>query len=391
MKRHLWTLDDDVSFLNHGSFGACPREVLQVQRAFQDQMEAEPVRFFVRELEPMVAEVRRKVAAFVGADPDDLVFVRNATEGVNGVLRSLPFEAGDEILLTDHGYNAVANCVRWLADRVGVVPKVVTIPFPLSSPAQVTDAILAGVSERTRLAFVDHVTSPTGIVLPVKEIVAALKARGVETLVDGAHGPGMVDLDLRDLGAAYYTGNFHKWICAPKGVAMLHARPDRQEGLVPAVLSHGYNSPRERSRFLETFDWTGTADPSALLSVPAALAFVEREFGGWGTLRTRNRALLRRGRDLLCETLGCEAPVPDAMLGFLAALPIPDGVDTPPQSALYLDALQLALYETHRVEVPIVPWPAPPKRLIRISAMAYNEDADYDALARALREELSIR
>lgn len=385
--RSLWALED-LAFLNHGSFGACPRKVLAAQEGFRRRMEAEPVRFFVRELEPLWAETRARVASFVGAQPEDLALIRNATEGVNAVLRSLRFAPGDQILVTNHGYNAVANCVRWVCERTGAEAVVAEVPFPIASPGEVTDAIVGAVTERTRLAIVDHVTSPTGLVLPIAEIVAALAARGVDTLVDGAHGPGMLPLDLDALGAAYYTGNFHKWVCAPKGAAMLHVRRDRQEGVVPPVLSHGYNSTRARSRFLETFDWTGTSDPSAILSVPAALDFVERHLGGWEAVRARCRALLLRGRGLLCDALGIEPPAPDEMLGLLAALPIADGRGEPPTSALYLDALQLALYERHRIEVPIVPWPRPPRRLVRISAMAYNEEREYEQLARALRQEL---
>jgi isopenicillin-N epimerase len=388
--RQHWILEQDLVFLNHGSFGACPEVVLRAQDRYREQMEREPVRFFVRELEPLIAEVRARVADFVGAEPDDLVFVRNATEAVNGVLRSLRFAPGDGILVTSHGYNAITNCAHWVSERWGATLAVAEIPFPLKSEEEVIDAVIAQVSGRTRLAILDHVTSPTGIVLPIARLVKELGDRGVDTLVDGAHGPGMLPLQLSDLGAAYYTGNFHKWVCAPKGAAFLWARRDRQEGLLPAVISHGYNSPRSRSRYLETFDWTGTADPTAVLCVPEALGFVERELGGWNELRQRCGALLREGRDALCEALGCEPPVPDSMLGLLAALPLPDGSREPPASALYLDALQLALYERHRIEVPIVPWLAPPRRLVRISAHAYNEPEEYRRLAAALRMELGL-
>lgn len=350
-------------------------------------MESEPVRFFVRELEPMLAETRDEIARFVGAEPNNVVLVRNATEGVNAVLRSLCFGAGDEILVTNHGYNAVANCVRWVCERSGATLKVAALPFPLASEDGAVDAVLAGVTKNTALVILDHVTSPTGIVLPVERLVRALSDRGVHTLVDGAHGPGMLPLQLEELGAAYYTGNFHKWVCAPKGAAFLYVREDCQAGIVPAVISHGYNSPRDRPRFLELFDWTGTADYSAMLSVPAALRFMER-FGSWDEVRTRNRALLLQGRDMLCAALDVAPPVPDSMLGFLAAVPIPDGNPGPPRSSLYMDELQIALFERHRVEVPIVPWPAPPKRLVRISAQIYNERWEYERLIDGLRAEL---
>ncbi len=385
--RSEWTLEPDLAFLNHGSFGACPREVLDRQTAIRAQMEVSPVRFFVRELEPMLAEVRDQVARFVGAEPTNIALIRNATEGVNAVLRSHTFAAGDEILVTNHGYNAVANCARWVCERFGAELKVADVPFPIADEDQVVEAVLAGVTNKTALVIVDHVTSPTGVVMPVKRLVDELTQRGIHTLVDGAHGPGMLPLQLESLGAAYYTGNFHKWVCAPKGAAFLYVREDRQTGLVPPVISHGYNSPRDRSPFLEMFDWTGTGDPSAMLSVPAALRFMER-FGTWESIRERNRAVLLEARDLLCDALDVAPPVPDSMLGFLAALPIPDGDAGPPKSSLYMDALQIVLYEKHRVEVPIVPWPAPPKRLVRISAQVYNERSDYERLVQGLKAEL---
>jgi isopenicillin-N epimerase len=365
--------------------------VLEAQERFRTQMEREPVRFFVRELEPMLLDVTSAVARFVGADEEDVALVRNATEAVNGVLRSLQLAPGDEILVTSHGYNAVANCARFVCERSGAKLTVADVPFPVSDEDQIVEAVVGAVSDKTVLAIVDHISSPTGIVFPVERLVAELKQRGIETLVDGAHGPGMLPLDMRALGAAYYTGNFHKWVCAPKGAAFLWARRDRQAGLLPAVISHGFNSRRSRSRYRETFDWTGTGDPTAWLCVPEALAFVDEVLGGWQQVRERNRALLLAGRDLLCEALGCAPSVPDSMLGFLAALPLPDGSDEPPASALYLDALQIELYDKYRVEVPVVPWPAPPKRLIRISAHAYNELSEYEQLADALRAVFASR
>ncbi|MBX3246293.1 MAG: aminotransferase class V-fold PLP-dependent enzyme [Myxococcales bacterium] len=382
--RTHWTLEADLAFLNHGSFGACPREVLDAQAAHRARMEAQPVRFFVEELEPALEATRREVAVFLRAEPDDLVFVRNATEGVNAVLRSLRFAPGDAILITDHGYHAVENAARYVAAREGARVDVAKVPFPLTDPEQVTRAVLDALTPTTRLVIVDHVTSPTGLVFPVEAIARALDARGVDLLVDGAHAPGMLDLDLRALGAAYYTGNFHKWICAPKGAAFLHVRRDRQGPIVPPVISHGLDSTRPRARFLETFDWTGTHDPSAVLAIPAALAFVDRWFGGWPRLRESNRALALAARDRLAEVLGVAPPAPDSMIGSLVALPLPPGGGRP-TSHLYTDPLQTELREAHRIEVPIVPWPAPPARLVRVSAMPYVTLEDIERLAHALR------
>ncbi len=387
MRQH-WTLDPAITFLNHGSFGACPREVLDHQSELRARMEREPVHFFVHQLEPLWNAAREQAAAFVGARPEDLAFVRNATAGVNAVLRSLRFAPGDQLLCTDHGYNACRNVLAFVAERWGAEVVVAELPFPLSDPSEVTRAIADAVTDRTRLALIDHVTSPTGLVLPIAEITEALSERGVRTLVDGAHAPGMLALDVEATGATWYTANFHKWTCAPKGAAMLWARPDAQEGLHPAVISHGYNSGRPRKRFLEEMDWTGTDDPTPALCVPKAIEVVGAIGGGWDAIRERNRALVLHGRDLLAEALDVAAPAPDSMIGSLAALPLPDGDGAPPSSALYADPLQIALFERHRVEVPIPPWPHPPRRLVRISAHLHNEASDYRALAAALQAEL---
>ena len=387
----LWPLDPEVVFLNHGSFGSCPRPVLEFQQALRERMERQPVQFLARELEGLVDQARDGLARFVGAETDDLVFVPNATAGVNTVLRSLPFQRDDELLVTDHEYNACHNALDFVAARSGAKAVVVQIPFPLRSQDEILAAVLNGVTPRTRLALLDHVTSQTGLVLPIQRLVRELSARGVETLVDGAHAPGMVPLNLRDLGAAYYTGNCHKWICAPKTAGFLHVRRDRQERIHPLSISHGANSPRtDRSRFLIEFGWMGTFDPSACLSVPEAVRFVGALLpGGWPEVMRRNRELALAGRNVLCGALNLEAPCPDEMIGSLASIPLPDGPDLHrPSSPLYTDPLQELLRLRHRIEVPVIPWPAPPRRLLRISAQLYNSLDQYERLAEALQEEL---
>lgn len=385
----LWRLDPRVTFLNHGSFGACPRRVLDFQRALRERIERQPVRFFIREFEPMLDAARRALAAFVGADARDVVFVPNATSGVNTVLRSLRLRRGEELLVTDHAYNACRNALDFAAERSGARVVVAAIPFPLRSAGEVLGAVLDRVNRRTRLALVDHITSPTGLVLPIGPLVKALEARGVDALVDGAHAPGMVPLDLDGLGAAYYTGNGHKWLCAPKGAGFLHVRRDRQGLIRPLTISHGANSPRkDRSRLLLEFDWTGTADPSALLSIPEAIRCVgSLRPGGWPEVMRRNRRLALAGRRILCAALGAARPCPDAMIGSLASVPLPPGADAPPA----IDPLQDRLWARHRIEVPVVPWPVPPKRLIRISAQLYNSLPQYRRLAAALASSLPKR
>ncbi len=387
----FWPLDPDVIFLNHGSFGSCPRPVLEFQQQLRARMERQSVQFFVRDLEGSLDAARTALAAFVGAEAEDLVFVTNATSGVNAVVRSLRFEPGDELLVTDHEYNACRNALEFAAAQWGARVTVAALPFPLASADEIVAAVLERVTPRTRLALIDHVTSQTGLVLPIERLIRELAARGVETLVDGAHAPGMLPLRLREMGAAYYTGNCHKWICAPKGAGFLVVRRDRQAAIRPTVISHGANTTRtDRSRFQVEFAWAGTWDPSAWLSVPEALRVMGTLLpGGWPEVMRRNRALALAGRKVLCEALGIALPCPDDLIGSLASVPIPDSADDgAPASPLYADPLQDQLRLRHRIEVPIIPWPAPPKRLLRISTQLYNTLPQCRLLAKALTGEM---
>ncbi len=272
--RHF-TLDPSIVFLNHGAFGACPRPVLEEQDRWRARLESEPVRFMVRELEPALDAAREKVAAFVGARAEDLVFVTNTTEAVNTVLASLPLEPGDELLITNHGYNACNNAARYWAERRGAKVTVADVKVPLAGPDDVVKAVLGAVTPRTRLALGDQVTSPTGMVFPVGRLVQGLRSRGVLSSIDGAHSPGMLPLDLKALDADYFAGNLHKWCCTPKGTAILVARAEHQATLRPLVISHGSRSPRtDRPKLWLEFDWVGTIDPSGLLAVPRALEFM---------------------------------------------------------------------------------------------------------------------
>jgi len=366
--------------------------VLEFQAAVRERMERQPVQFFVRDLEPLLDHARAELARFLGADMDDLVFVPNATAGINTVLRSLRFQRGDEVIVTDHEYNACRNALHFIAERSTARMVVAHVPFPLETPGQIVEAILRRVTSRTRLVLLDHVTSQTGLIFPVERLARELAERGVETVVDGAHAPGMVPVNLRQLGVTYYTGNCHKWICAPKGAGFLYVRRDRQKMIRPLVVSHGANSPRtDRSRYLIEFGWTGTWDASAYLTVPEALKYVGSLVpGGWPEVMRRNHALAVAGRNIICRALGIERPCPDDLIGSLAAIPISDATDkTPQKSPLYGDLLQEKLLHDYAIEVPIIPWPAAPKRLLRISAQLYNRLAQYANLAKALVQELA--
>jgi len=385
----LWPLESGVAFLNHGSFGACPTEILRYQAELRAQMEAEPVRFLSRELEGRLDVARAALGRFVGADPDDLAFVGNATGGVNAVLRSLRLAAGDELLTTDHAYAACRNTLDYVASVSGARVTVVTIPFPVASPEAIVDVVLARVTPRTRVALLDHVTSPTGLVLPIQRLVAELSRRSVDSLVDGAHAPGMVPLDLDALGAAYYSANCHKWLCTPKGSAFLWVRRDRQAGIHPLTISHGHVGERAgRTRFRLEFDWTGTLDPTAWLTVPRAIEYLGGLLpGGWPALMARNRALVLQARALLCEAAGSAPACPEQMIGSLASVILPERIA--PSGWRVREPLQDRLFEGWGIEVPIMRWPAPPRRLVRVSAQLYNSADQYRHLAEALRKELA--
>jgi len=384
----FWPLDPEVVFLNHGSFGSCPVAVLRAQDVWRERLERQPVKFLARELEGHLDEARAGLAAFVGADRDNLVFVPNSTSGVNTVLRSLRFQAGDELIVTNHEYNACRNALEFVAERSGAVVRVVRVPFPIGGPGEVVEAVESAVTSRTRLALVDHITSQTGLVFPIGEIVRRLRALGVPTLVDGSHAPGMAPLNLNELGAAYYTGNCHKWICAPKGAAFLHVRPELQEAIRPLSISHGANSTRrDRSRFQLEFAWTGTGDPTAALCVPEAIGHLGRAVsGGWPAIMARNRELALAGRAVVCRTLGIAPPAPEEMIGALASLPIPAATGATP--AAY-DPVQAALWNGHRIEIPVNPFPVWPGRVIRLSAQLYNSLPQYEVLAAALAKALA--
>jgi len=370
----LWALDPTITFLNHGSFGACPRDVLEAQRGWRDRMEWQPIQFLSRDLPGLLAEARTTLAAFVGADPADLAFVTNATGAVNAVIRSLPFVPGDELLTTDHEYNATINVLRHVAERDGASVVVARIPFPTPGPDAVVEAILAAVTERTRFALVSHVTSPTALVFPVERIVAA--------------------------------GNLHKWVCAPKGAAFLHARRDRQPGIRPNTISHGANAvlggsggQGAWSRYRVEFDWQGTLDPTPWLAAGDALRFVGGLIeGGWPAIMHRNRELTLDARRVMATALGVDDATlsPPSMLGSMVALPLPAAgplaMAGTGSSPLDTDPLQQVLLDRFRIEVPIGVWPVPaaespdpPRRLIRVSSALHNGADDAQLLADALR------
>lgn len=396
LSRH-WSLDPARVFLNHGSFGATPRVVQQEQAEWRARLEAEPVALFVERHADLMDDARRSLAGFLRCDWSDLALLPNASTAVNTVLAGLKLNAGDELLMNDHEYPACQNTLRYYAGRAGAKVVRVGLPFPIAGPDEVVRAYESGVTPRTRLALVSHVTSPTGLVFPVARVVSAMRARGVDVLVDGAHAPGMVaDLDLGSLTPAYYTANCHKWICSPKGTAFLYVRPDRQAGLRPLVLSNNAERPRAgRSQFLTEFDYQGTTDYTGFYSIPSAVRTMGSMLPeGWPGVMRANHDLCVRARAMLCEAWGVTPPAPAEMLGSIATIILP-AHDAARRERLmqrptrYHDALQDALLRNWGIQVPVWGLADRPDRFLRISAQLYNSMEQYEYLARAVRDELA--
>jgi isopenicillin-N epimerase len=375
-------LDPELTFLNHGSFGACPRAVFAAQLEVRERLERDPVRFLARDLWAQLDAARLVAADFVGTSPTDFVFVRNATSAVNTVLASFAFRPGDELLLTDHGYAACRNAAEYWTSRAGARVVEARVPWPVTHEDEVVDSVLSAVSPRTRLVMLDHVTSPSALIFPIERLTRSLKERGLAVLIDGAHAPGFLPLNVQAIGADYYTGNFHKWCCAPRGAAFLAVAPAHQATLRPLIVSHGAtaNWPERPRTWLE-FDWLGTEDPSAYLSVPAALSYVQNALaGGVAALIMHNRGLALEARSLLSERFGGTPSGPEDMVGPMAALLFP--------SARWptAETLQRCLLDEHRIQVPVFQLPERTDLVVRVSANIYNSRADYERLGSVLQQ-----
>ncbi len=366
----MFQLDPDVTFLNHGSFGATPAPVRAAQDRWRDEMEREPVDFLVRRLPGLLGEARAALAPFLGGRAEDLAFVQNATTGANAVIDSIALRPGDELLTTDHRYDAVRNALAARAERAGARVVEAPLPFPDIDEDAVVSAILDAISPRTRLLVVDWITSPTALVLPVARIVAGARERGVPVLVDGAHTPGHVPVHLDALGADWWVGNLHKWVCAPKGSALLWARPDRHAELRAPVTSHGWMAGLQAE-----LEWPGTFDPTAWLAAPDAL-----RWHGGAALMADNLALAAAARPVVAEAAGLDLPPPPppGMRCAMVAFPL-DGV--PPARAVEMSR---TLFQERRLEVPVLAWGG--RTWCRYSAMArYNSIDQYALLGEELR------
>lgn len=380
-------LRDDVVFLNHGSFGACPRPVFAAYQGWQRELEAQPVEFLGRRYGELMRETRRAIAPEIGASPDDLVWVTNATFGLNIVLQSLKLEPGDEIVTSDHEYAALDKTLAYVAQRTGAGVVVARIPLPLVSEDQFTEALAAAITPKTRVLFISHITSPTALLFPIDKIVAHCRNRGIITVIDGAHVPGHIRLDLDALGADFYSGNFHKWLMTPKGSGFLHARPEMQGLIDPLVISHGWTTTVKEpgakgafgnSVFRDTLELQGTRDPAAFLSVPAAIAF--RKEHGWDQVIDQCAALARETAERLSGLTGLDPlSAPEFSAPQMVAMPIP-ACDT--------EAVQLSLRERYAIEIPVFCWQD--RCIARLSVQGYNSPEQTDRLVEALDEILNL-
>ncbi len=405
---HHWAHDPSIVFLNHGSFGGTPRIVMEAQRTWRDRMERELVKWFVEEHWQAIDQARRALGMFLNCPWDSIAPIPNATQAVATVFANTKLSPGDEVLVTSHEYPACQNNARWWAGKQGATVVVADIPFPIRVAQDAIDAIMARVSPRTKLVMLSHITSSSGLVLPVETIVPELERRGIRTLIDGAHAPGMVRVNLGTLGASYYTANCHKWLCSPKGSAFLYVRPDLQPGFRPLALSNDAEKPKHgRAQFLTEFEYVGTNDMTAFYSIPDAIRVMGAMVAGapetgdasdgtstsWRALMRHNRDLCLRGRDVICKRLNIAPPAPDEMIASICTMILPPHPPTlrdklSQRPTKYHDALWDTLLEKWRIQVPIWTVAATGHRTCRIATQVYNTLEQYEYLAEALASEL---
>ncbi len=384
-------LDPSIVYLNHGSFGACPKRVIEAQQAHRDTVEADAMQFYIYDLWEMVDRSRQALGKIINASAQDIVFVSNATTAVTTVLNNLKLNPNDELLVTNLEYQACVNNFRHAADRAGAKVVVAELPWEHISEDAIVDSILAKVTPNTKIALISLITSATAIRVPAERIIRELSALGVDTLLDAAHGPGCVPMDIDSWGAAYTTGNGHKWLCSPKGSAFLHVRRDLQEGFLPLVLSNDAMNLKQaseqsnRSPFCHQFDYMGTDDRSPVLTIADAIETLQSLVpGGLTQLMNQNRAMCLQARDLLCEMLGTQPRVPDALLGPLATIDIP-------APGLAPRTLREQLLANHRIEAMIVPSPIGDYPMVRVSPQVYNSMEQYQYLGNAILSEIKSK
>jgi isopenicillin-N epimerase len=367
-------LDPEIIYLNHGSFGATPRPVFEAYQDLQRELERQPVAFLGREFQARMASAREVLAQYLNTHSKDLVFVTNATTALNIVARSLSLGPGDEVLATDHEYGALDRTWRFLAQKNGFDYIRHPIPVPVRSAKELYEAIWRGVTKSTRLIFLSHITSPTSIIFPIREICIEARRHRILTVIDGAHAPGQITLNLDEIGADFYAGNLHKWFCAPKGSAFLYAHPDRQILLSPLVVSWGWESEKpSSSTFIDHHEWQGTRDPAPFLAVPSAIQF--QELHHWEDVRKACHDLACAAQAQIAEMTGIPPMTSPEFLGQMASAFLPN-IDA--------EILQKHLLSNYRIEVPVFKWNG--RSTICISVQGYNSPSHIDSLIHALKE-----
>lgn len=386
-----WHLRRDIVHMDHGSSGACPIEVLEHQNTLRWDLDRGSPEFFLSSWSPRHRASKEALARFINADYDELLLTPGSTLGLNIVTQSQQFQPGDELLTTNHAYSSVTMLLKHVAKRDGANVIIAKVPFPVASPDEIIDSILACVTERTKFAIIDHIVSRTGLVFPIQRIVKELADRGVETLVDGAHGPGQVQVDMHAIGAAYYTSSCHKWMCAPRGVGFMYARHDRISRLKPLIIARsGHWRDSEGStytRLEHTFEWNGCHDPSGVHSMPKIIHFLETALpGGHAAMVKRNHELAVAARRQVLDILGIEIPCPDEMMANMVTFALPDSVLP---EALGILPLCKVLWEKDRAEIQCYHWPAYPKRIFRFSVQLHNSLEQYIWLADKIKGALN--
>lgn len=372
-RRELFLLRDDVVFLNHGSFGACPRPVFETYQQWQRELEQQPVEFLGRRFDGLMSEAREALGRYVNCDADDLVYVPNATVGLNIVARSLDLGAGDEILTSEHEYGALDRTWTFLCEKSGAVYKRSRVATPVTTSDAFVEQFWAGVSSRTRVIFLSHITSPTALIFPIREICERARAAGIITVIDGAHAVGQIPLDIQELGADFYSSNCHKWLMSAKGSAFLYARREMQDRVEPLVVSWGWRPKKPaRSRFVQEQEWQGTRDIAAYLSVPAAIQFCREN--DWERVRGECHALARYAQEAILALTGLPPLSDETWYAQMVSAPLP---------TCDVETLKTRLYDEYSVEVPMVEWDE--KQYVRVSIQGYNTREDVDRLVEGLK------
>lgn len=374
--KDLFLLDPNILFFNHGSFGACPRPVFEAYQNIQRELESNPVDFLGRRQEGLIAAAREKLATYLSTHPDNLLFVTNATTGMNTVARSLSFEPGDELLTTNHEYGAVDRMWEYVNRHAGLRIVRQEMPVPITTQEEFVERFWQGVTPRTRIISISHITSPTALTFPIEEICRRAREAGIYTIIDGAHAPGQMPVDLDAIGADFYTGNCHKWMCAPKGAGFLYVRPEHHDIIDPLVIGHGWV---DGSTFISRGQWQGTRDTSAYLAVPAAIEFMEQH--DWPAVQQRCHQLAVAFTQRMCEFTGLQpfSPLTNEWFAQMVSVPLPP-CDQP--------ELARRIWEDYRIVVPVYPWND--QNRVRVSFQAYNTQEEIDQLFTALTELLPV-